>query len=131
MFRFFIIYLIFNVLTSVPVISQTFNPPNDLTSVVDLEIQEAFKFSNVVTSAIEDYIQEALPPEAKAEGDKILEHVREGLENCESFVQTPLDIWQYKICSSSLLRDGMAALGALQAKYRPLTSGATRKALFW
>lgn len=96
-----------------------------------MEIQEAFKFSNVVESAIEEYISEALPVEAKPEGEQILENVKEGLVNCESIVATPLDIWQYKVCCSSLLRDGMAALGALQAKYRPMTSGAARLGLFW
>ncbi|KAI8130695.1 hypothetical protein FF38_02737 [Lucilia cuprina] len=131
MFKFVTCCLIINALLAPFALSQNNNVATDVTTVIDVEIQEAFKFSNVVSSSIEEYIREALPSEARLEGEKILQDVKEGLITCESFVHTPLDIWQYKVCSSSLLRDGMAALGALQAKYRPFTSGASRIGLFW
>ncbi|XP_065362780.1 uncharacterized protein LOC135956273 [Calliphora vicina] len=131
MFKFCTLCFVLNALIVPTVLSQNNNGSPDLTLEIDAEIQEAFKFSNVVSLAIEEYIREALPLEAKPEGEKVLQNVKEGLTTCESFVQTTLDIWQYKVCSSSLLRDGMAALGALQAKYRPYTSGASRMGLFW
>ena len=96
-----------------------------------MEVQEALKFSNVVTSAIRDYINEALPSEAQAEGEQIFLTVQEGLQYCENLVTTPEDVWHYKYCSSALLRDGMAALASLQAKYRPYASSASRIKLFW
>lgn len=96
-----------------------------------MELQEAFKFSNIVSSTLQDYIYNALPPDAKAEGNKILQNAEEGLRNCESYGQTSRNIEEYKTCSSSLLRDGMANLGALQAKYRPYSSGAARMGSFW
>ncbi|TMW39459.1 hypothetical protein DOY81_015461 [Sarcophaga bullata] len=97
----------------------------------DSDVQEAFKFSNVVTSAIRDYINDALPTAAKPEGEQIFLTVQEGLQYCENLVNIPEDIWHYKYCSSALLRDGMAALASLQAKYRPYASSASRIKLFW
>uniref|UniRef100_A0A1A9W5T4 Pectinesterase inhibitor domain-containing protein n=1 Tax=Glossina brevipalpis TaxID=37001 RepID=A0A1A9W5T4_9MUSC len=112
---------------AITAINITTNPGN-------ITIEEALEYSKVTIEIIEDFINDDLAAVAKSEGYEILENVRDGLNFCESELKTTEDIWSYKICTNALLRNGLAALAALQNQYSskpPTTSGAGRMKLFW
>ncbi|XP_075163830.1 uncharacterized protein LOC142236469 [Haematobia irritans] len=103
-----------------------------ISSPADQDIQEAKEFSDAIIGTVQQYIQYQLPPQGKAEGEEILKHIQQGLTNCDSLLQSVVNIWEYKQCASALRRDAMSSLALLQEKYRPYSaSSATRATLFW
>uniref|UniRef100_A0A182MJY1 Uncharacterized protein n=1 Tax=Anopheles culicifacies TaxID=139723 RepID=A0A182MJY1_9DIPT len=57
----------------------------------------------------------SLPAESAPAVAVVLEEANQQLDACAASLETHQQIWQYKMCGTSVLQQGLAALSALQA----------------
>lgn len=65
----------------------------------------------------------SLPAENALEVGAVLEEASQQLDACAASLATHQQIWQYKMCGSTVLQQGLAALSALQAASGAAPSG--------
>ncbi|XP_052900945.1 uncharacterized protein LOC128307231 [Anopheles moucheti] len=65
----------------------------------------------------------SLPAESAPAVAVVLEEANQQLDACAASLETHQQIWQYKMCGSAVLQQGLAALSALQATNGAAPSG--------
>ncbi|XP_053663839.1 uncharacterized protein LOC128712996 [Anopheles marshallii] len=65
----------------------------------------------------------SLPAESAPAVAAVLEEANQQLDACAASLETHQQIWQYKMCGSAVLQQGLAALSALQATNGSAPSG--------
>lgn len=97
-------------------------------------VEEALKNSEymrlVLGSAL---VKAALPPHLQAQGSKVLVDADKQLNACEKDLRQNKLVWVYKVCSTTVLKQSLAALKKLEQQatvsttVRPSTPGAGSK----